>query len=296
MLAAQLLNYADDFGYFNANPHLIQAECSPLRAPSVSVPESLRSLQTVGYLRLGHTPEGKRYGHIVKFLDHQRVSHPTESKIKELPIIWEDSTKAHGRLTEECVPELKGIEGNRIEQPPAAAGMVGRTPVSEKPKGHEYPPDFEQFWKAYCAPKNSSKSEAFKAWTKAKALLPNMVDHLAAVAAYRAWLDAESSRRGSQYPMKHAETWISERMWESYAVEPAQDYEELKRLWGGAAFALVEIIGPVAFHNVFREVQYEEGPPAHFRVRQPFMRDIIAQKYSKDLRKAYGEFILEIAA
>jgi hypothetical protein len=31
MLAAQLLNYADDYGYFNANPALIKAEVSPLR-------------------------------------------------------------------------------------------------------------------------------------------------------------------------------------------------------------------------------------------------------------------------
>ena len=30
MLAAALLNYADDEGYFNANPKLVEAECFPV--------------------------------------------------------------------------------------------------------------------------------------------------------------------------------------------------------------------------------------------------------------------------
>jgi hypothetical protein len=91
MLAAQLLNYADDFGYFNANARLIQAECSPLREPSVSIPESIRSLQAAGYIRLGTAADGKRYGQVTTFSDHQRVSHPTRSKFADLSITWDDS-------------------------------------------------------------------------------------------------------------------------------------------------------------------------------------------------------------
>ena len=36
MLAAALLGYADDEGYFNANPALVKSECLPLRESSVS--------------------------------------------------------------------------------------------------------------------------------------------------------------------------------------------------------------------------------------------------------------------
>jgi hypothetical protein len=90
MFAAALLNYSDDFGYFNANPGLIKGEIYPLREPSVSIPESLRSLQATGYIRLG-TADGRRYGHIIAFEDHQRVSHPTPSKISVLPIAWDIS-------------------------------------------------------------------------------------------------------------------------------------------------------------------------------------------------------------
>lgn len=113
MLAAALLNYADDEGYFNANPALVKAECCPLREPSVSVHESLKLLQKIGYLKLGSCKNGKSYGHVVTFADHQKVSHPTASKIKQLQIIWEDSRNPHGILTEDSA--LKGIEGKGKE-------------------------------------------------------------------------------------------------------------------------------------------------------------------------------------
>ena len=93
LLAAALLNYADDFGYFNANPALIRAECCPLREPSVSLPESLRSLQTIGYIRLGTGPNGRRYGQVTGFDLHQKVSHKTASKISDISITWDDFQK-----------------------------------------------------------------------------------------------------------------------------------------------------------------------------------------------------------
>jgi hypothetical protein len=91
LLAAALLNYADDFGYFNANPALVKAECSPLREPLVSIPESLRSLQEIGFIALGKCEKGRSYGRIVSFDVHQRVSHPSKSKIADLSITWGDS-------------------------------------------------------------------------------------------------------------------------------------------------------------------------------------------------------------
>jgi hypothetical protein len=111
MLAAALLNHADDEGYFNANPALVRAECSPLREPSVSVHDSLNLLAKIGYLQLGAGTDGKRYGRIVTFDDHQRVNRPTPSKIKPLVAVWESSPKAHPQLSESSPPERKGREG-----------------------------------------------------------------------------------------------------------------------------------------------------------------------------------------
>jgi hypothetical protein len=110
LLAAALLNYCDDEGYFNANEKLVQSECCPLREPSTSISDSLTRLSNNGYLRLGTGKDGRRYGHIVKFLDHQRINRPTPSKIKNLDIHWEGSPIPHTQLSEPSSPERKGRE------------------------------------------------------------------------------------------------------------------------------------------------------------------------------------------
>ncbi len=122
MLAAALLNYADDEGYFNANLGLVRAACSPLREPSVSILDSLDKLAGVGYLEFGSTGDGKRYGRIVGFDEHQRVNRPTPSKIKDMQLVWESSLNTHGGLTEPSLPERKGKEGKGKEAPPAKRG------------------------------------------------------------------------------------------------------------------------------------------------------------------------------
>ncbi len=123
MLAAALLNYADDEGYFNANPGLVKASCSPLRDPSVSIQDSLASLSEIGYLALGTTTDGKRYGRIAKFDEHQVVNRPTPSKIKKLDVVWGDSRNAHGNISESSVPEGKGKEGKGKDRSAAGAAV-----------------------------------------------------------------------------------------------------------------------------------------------------------------------------
>lgn len=112
MLAAALLNYSDDDGYFNANAGLVKAECCPLREPSVSVPDSLKHLSRVGFIRLGTGADGKRYGHVVSFAEHQRVNRPIPSKIKDMEIRWDEAVSDHPQLTEPSPPEEEG-KGNK---------------------------------------------------------------------------------------------------------------------------------------------------------------------------------------
>ena len=110
LLAAALLNYADDEGYFNAHPGLVKAECSPLREASVTVPVSLQSLSNIGYLRLGTGNDGKRYGQVVAFQEHQVISHPKTSKINSKEIVWDSSSTIPVPVHEQSV--LNGMEGN----------------------------------------------------------------------------------------------------------------------------------------------------------------------------------------
>jgi hypothetical protein len=123
MLAAALLNHADDEGYFNANPALVKAECLPLREYSLSTQEMLNQLSNVGYIELGAGADGKRYGRVVKFDEHQRVNRPTASKIKVIHIAWGDGLSAHGALSEGSSPERKGKEGKGREQGKESTGV-----------------------------------------------------------------------------------------------------------------------------------------------------------------------------
>lgn len=115
ILAAALLNYADDEGFFNANPKLVKASCTPLREDSVSIHESLNLLSKIGFIKIGTGSDGKKYGHIITFLEHQRINRPTKSKIKEIKIKWDDSVNSHTQLNEESHPEGNGKEGNGKE-------------------------------------------------------------------------------------------------------------------------------------------------------------------------------------
>ena len=110
LFAAGLLCYADDEGYFNANAGLVKAAIFPLRESSVSAQEMLNQLEKIGYLKLGSTLDGKRWGQVVKFSVHQRVNRPTPSKIKDLEIQWGSSPTPHLLFSEPSLSEGKGKE------------------------------------------------------------------------------------------------------------------------------------------------------------------------------------------
>lgn len=133
MLAGALINYADDDGYFNANPALIKAECFPLREPSVSIQVGLMELSRIDYLELGEH-SGRIYGHIKNFLEHQRVNHPTPSKIKSLQINWGGLTEDSLNTPVSLRPEGKGKEGKGRERK-KEAGSVSKneTAPSRRP-------------------------------------------------------------------------------------------------------------------------------------------------------------------
>ncbi|MBN3093512.1 primosomal protein [Pectobacterium brasiliense] len=87
LLAIGLLNYADDEGYFNANPKLIKAAVFPLREPSVPITVMLRELSNHGYLSMFSTADEKHFGLIRNFKKHQVVNKGKESRIKVMELI-----------------------------------------------------------------------------------------------------------------------------------------------------------------------------------------------------------------
>lgn len=160
MLAAALLNYADDEGYFNANPALVRAACAPLREPSVSVHNSLISLQKVGFLKIGQVKDGRKYGHITSFLKHQRVNRASPSRIKSLEIVWEESVIDHTQFSEDSLPE-----GNREQGTGNGTGKGERGRARRKKFSR---PTVEQV-AAYCAERaNGIDAQRFVSYYEAR--------------------------------------------------------------------------------------------------------------------------------
>jgi hypothetical protein len=107
LLAGLLITYADDEGYFNANPKLVHAGCCPLRELLTNISDILTKLSGIGYLELFKGSDGRDYGFITNFHIHQRVTHPTASKIKILRTSHENIV----RTNESFGPDLgRGID------------------------------------------------------------------------------------------------------------------------------------------------------------------------------------------
>ena len=115
LLAIGLLNHADDEGYFNAHPKLIESDVFPLRELSRSVTVMLDELHSIGYIEVFKGADGKRYGHIVNFSKHQVINKKNPSKIKDLCGVQEN----YGTTTV-VLPvgkEWKGMEEEKKKEP-----------------------------------------------------------------------------------------------------------------------------------------------------------------------------------
>lgn len=125
LLAIGLLNHADDEGYFKANPALIRAAVFPLREPSVSIQCALDELSNIRFVVLFEGSDGKAYGMVRKFADHQKVNRPTPSKIKPLLPLTESSVIPHGALTGGKEQGTGKGTGNREGESDASASACG---------------------------------------------------------------------------------------------------------------------------------------------------------------------------
>jgi hypothetical protein len=158
LLAIGLLNYADDEGYFNANPALIRAALFPLREDSSSIPVALQDLSKQGFVALYSAGDGRKYGNIVNFLKHQVINKPNKSKIKELCAgvvpIPEDS-----RSDTVALQVGTGIREQGMDQ--GTGREVADAPAAEPSVKASRPPSLED-WLAHC-------KETYPAWPRADA-------------------------------------------------------------------------------------------------------------------------------
>jgi|APSaa5957512535_1039671.scaffolds.fasta_scaffold72512_2 hypothetical protein len=198
LLAAALLNHADDEGYFKANPKLVEAACTPLREPSVSVAESLEMLAGIGWVELGTGEDGKQYGRIVTFADHQKVSHKTASKISTKTITWEALQKTPENI--QSPPEsLRPEQGTGNRERNREQGR------ERSPRGDHAPEGFDEFWEVY--PRKQAKGSALKAYANAvKRAAPDEV-----LAGCRRYARAKANEEKKF--IAHPATWLNADRW-----------------------------------------------------------------------------------
>lgn len=201
LLAVGLLNYADDEGFFNANPALIQAAIFPFDTSSNITGMLLELSRKAKYVAFGEA-EGKKYGQVVNFLEHQVISHPKASKIKNLCQFQYDSSNVPVTFR----PEWKGKEGK------------GTPPAGD---GEKYPEDFLKFWQAY--PKKKAKKDALKAWQKAtdKPAIEVLLAILAKQKTWPSWI----KEKGQFIP--YPATWLNEGRWDDEEKRPTSSSENI---------------------------------------------------------------------
>lgn len=143
LLALALLNYADDEGYFLADPMLVRGACCPFVESSSTIRRWLARLSDVGWIALSsETPHGV-IGMVVNFEEHQKIDRAKPSQIKTYWI--DDESTIDRRLIDDAsLLEGKGKEGKgtgnreRKEQrfaPPSVEEV--RTYITERGYGFD---------------------------------------------------------------------------------------------------------------------------------------------------------------
>lgn len=152
-MAIAILNYADDEGYFLADPLLVRSSCRPFDDSSGTSTGLLLDLSILGWIVIKNHPEIGDIGHVVKFAHNQVISKPKPSKLKKY---FESGTSPVRVL--DCSgtsPSGNGKEWKGKEQ-----GMERIKTLSE------YSDDFLEFWSLY--PSKVGKGDAWKSWQKVK--------------------------------------------------------------------------------------------------------------------------------
>src|SRR5258708_36561171 len=117
LMAVALLNYADDHGYFYAEPAAVRSFARPFDEDSTIIRRAMAQLIKIGYIEVREHPEMGPVGRVSKFGCHQRVDRPNPSKIKD----YFDSSNVPRPIVEEPAEEGKGKEGKGKEARPSAS-------------------------------------------------------------------------------------------------------------------------------------------------------------------------------
>lgn len=133
LLFIGLWNFADDEGRMVCSEKRIKMQIFPGDSPNIR--GGLDELTRAGLIEV-YDVEGIEYLQIPTFLKHQRVDHPSKSKIPQKP---KESRKDSPSIRGTLAPEGKGREGNI--NPEVISSVVIETTVAPEPPAEKIPAD-----------------------------------------------------------------------------------------------------------------------------------------------------------
>lgn len=169
LLAIGLLNHADDEGYFNANPKLIESDVFPLRELSGSVTVLIEELRGIGYVKVFSGSDGKRYGHVVNFEKHQVINKKNASKIKGLCLVPEECGSPTVVLPVGMERKGREKEGKRDSAEPQSDSTpaIVSVPLVDKTEYGVTQAEIDEWSQAYPAVNVVQQLREMRAWSLA---------------------------------------------------------------------------------------------------------------------------------
>ncbi len=151
LLAAALITWADDKGYFVTLPAVIAGSLFPFDEDGKAfVSAGLKSLHAIGFIELF---EGN-VGHLPGFQRNQRINRPSESRLQPKALVplkfSEPSVSPHGALSEPSPTEGKGREGNGMD-----LGGEANSTKADEPSAPSPQEQLRQVWNDHRGPKLS---------------------------------------------------------------------------------------------------------------------------------------------
>jgi hypothetical protein len=146
LLALALLNFADDEGFFLADPNLVRSNCRPFDDDSSRTRWALAALVESGWIEVVEHPTHGPIGRVVHFTEHQKVDRPNPSKLRGY-FLDEGSTNLRESVA--AGKEGKGREGKEESLAPAEPPKPMKLASLEVIKAQEGRDAFERVWSSW---------------------------------------------------------------------------------------------------------------------------------------------------
>lgn len=164
---------------------------------------------------------------------------------------------------------------------------------------------WKEVWAAFQTwgrlPDTASEERARGAWERTAGELPDHAALLAAIIAQGDRLREGGGKRGGWATAPH--NWLErDKGWAANVgqanLKPVDEAAE-RAAWDGQAGKLIDALGDrgaAVFASWFHGAHFVPGPPVRICVANGARKSMIEQKFDKPLRRAFGEFVLEVAA